>query len=108
MTINHPQSWTSRASSSKRLTPGRRPAMVLAAIAGVLACALAAGCGRDGDRVERAQAADSTPMLPGTRGALSPAQASGGGKAQGFDTVGGSPEAGASGALLPPVMHSAD
>jgi hypothetical protein len=57
--------------------------------------------------MEQARAADSTPVLPGTRGAFS-AQAHAGGKAQGFDTSGGSPEPGAPGALLPPVMHTAD
>lgn len=57
--------------------------------------------------MEQARAADSTPMLPGTRGARS-AQANAGGQAQGFDTSGVSPAPGAPGALLPPVMHTAD
>lgn len=120
------RSWMGRACESKRLSaatraaPHARAAIVLAlALLVAGASTLLAGCGRDDDRTAPASGADATPMLPGARGAHADALAGAlagpfsadakrSGGAQRFDSDDGSPAAGASGALLPPVMHTAD
>ncbi|WP_162878296.1 hypothetical protein [Trinickia diaoshuihuensis] len=67
---------------------------------------MAAGCdGRHDDLDARSSAAGAAAMLPGTRDSVAP-QA--GNRAQGFDMQEGASARGASDALLPPVMHTAD
>lgn len=84
-----------------------------AALSGALACLLVTGCegGDGGDgRAGQPLAADTAPMLPGTRGtgASSPEPGKNAG-AQQFDTSGGTLAArDPNGPLLPPVMHTAE
>lgn len=97
-------------SRSKRLSRGSplalRGRMLLAAVAAGTACVLAAGCDGGHDALDaKAPAADTAPMLPGTRDVAAPAAS---GHAQRFDTADGAPTHAASDALLPPVMHTAD
>ena len=83
--------------------------MSIAALIGVAACILVAGCSGHDDRATPAAAAETAPMLPGTRGARAlDAEAPAG--AQRFETASPppEPEREAQGPLLQPVMHSAD
>jgi len=112
------QDWL--ASASKRLSGQRFAArriraisismsMSIAALIGVAACILVAGCSGHDDRATPAAAAETAPMLPGTRGARAlDAEAPAG--AQRFETASPppEPEREAQGPLLQPVMHSAD
>jgi hypothetical protein len=100
-----------RPARGKRLVRGLPPLAawgrtMRAAMAAGIVCALAAGCdGGHDDADARLHAADTTPMLPGTRGAATQAARVG---AQRFDTSDGTHAHAASDALLPPVMHTAD
>ncbi|WP_206958006.1 hypothetical protein [Trinickia acidisoli] len=105
------RSWMERASRSKRLScasflAARVCVPTLVTVVACAACMLAAGCdGGHDDLAAQSSAADATPVLPGTRGAVGPSTSSG---AQRFDTASGSSERDGPGALLPPVMHTAD
>lgn len=102
------------ASASKRLSERRFVvrrirALPIAVSIGVAACILVAGCGGNDDRATPAAAAETAPMLPGTRGVRSLDSEPPAG-AQRFETASpaSAPERDAQGPLLPPVMHSAD
>jgi hypothetical protein len=106
--------WGRGASASKRLSERRFVArriraISLAASVGVAACILVAGCSGHDDRTTPAAAAETAPMLPGTRGAR-PLDTEAPAGAQRFETASPppAPERDAQGPLLPPVMHSAD
>jgi hypothetical protein len=104
------------ASASKRLSERqlvarrhRAISIAIAASIGVAACILVAGCSGHDERTTPAAAAETAPMLPGTRGAR-PLDTEAPAGAQRFDTASPAlePERDAQGPLLPPVMHSAD
>jgi len=100
------------ASRSKRLSAQRLGAvpihaLPIAASIVVAACILVAGCSGDDDRTTPTAAAETAPMLPGTR-AAGEARAELGAGAQKFETASPARERDAQGPLLPPVMHSAD
>ena len=102
---------TSKRLSERRLVARRLCAMSIsiAASLGVAACILVAGCSDNDDRATPAAAAETAPMLPGTRGAPTLDTKTPAG-AQRFETSlpSAAPERDAQGPLLPPVMHSAD
>lgn len=91
-----------------------RTATFIGACCVPLTCAalVLTGCGDRGDANLTSRASEHTPMLPGAGTGAGERQdtgnAAGSALAQGFGTSGNPAAAPASGALLPPVMHSAD